>query len=126
MPTRKGREMNEANCVTGLDNVLWECFRHFVHLDESNAAMHCGLVRYSPLTFRLAEQLDAFPNDIREFLHPRNIPILDDVLAHRNQYEEDRCDTFISGVGRCTQPRGHPMGYHSALAEGADSKRVEK
>lgn len=31
--------------------------RHFVHLDEANAAIHCAPVRYSPITFRLAESL---------------------------------------------------------------------
>lgn len=36
---------------------LYESFRHFYHLDRSNAAMHMAPVRYSPITFRLAEVL---------------------------------------------------------------------
>lgn len=38
-------------------NALGEALRHFAHLDESNAAIHCGTVRYSPITFRLANAL---------------------------------------------------------------------
>jgi hypothetical protein len=71
-----------------LDQLLWECFRHFVHLDESNAAVHCSLVRYSPITFRLAEQLDLMIR--RDDLHPRNDALLTEVLAHRGAYPEDR------------------------------------
>lgn len=69
-----------------LDQVLWECFRHFVHLDESNAAIHCAQVRYSPLTFRLAEQLEDLPS----WFDPWNAELLDTVLKHRNKYEEDK------------------------------------
>lgn len=38
-------------------NALGEALRHFIHLDESNAAIHCGPVRYSPITFRLANAM---------------------------------------------------------------------
>jgi hypothetical protein len=70
--------------------VMWECFRHFVHFDHSNAAMHCAPVRYSPITSRLAEHLDGMPNDIRDFIPPNGIPLLDDVLKHKGAYEEDK------------------------------------
>lgn len=38
------------------DALEW-CLRHFKHLDEANAAIHCARVRYSPITFRLAAQI---------------------------------------------------------------------
>lgn len=40
-----------------LEDVLWHAFRQNYHLDHSNAAIHCAEVRYSPITFRLAEHL---------------------------------------------------------------------
>lgn len=40
-----------------LEEVLWHCFRQNYHADQSNAAIHTSVVRYSPLTFRLAEWL---------------------------------------------------------------------
>ena len=72
-----------------LVDLLFQCLRHFVHLDESNAAIHCAPVRYSPVTFRLAEELDAQSHTAGEW------PAEDDgtiarVLAHVGQYEEDR------------------------------------
>lgn len=53
---------------------------HFVNADRSNAAMHCAPVRYSPITFRLAEALD----DIGA-----KTPDIEAVLADRGAYEED-------------------------------------
>lgn len=69
-----------------LDQVLWECFRHFAHLDESNAAMHTAQVRYSPITFRVAEHLEHL--DL-SWLYPTNASLLDNVLRARGTYEED-------------------------------------
>lgn len=60
-----------------------QALRHFRHMDEANAAMHCAEVRYSPITFRLAEGLrdynvnDPVSNDVAE------------VLIHSGKYEED-------------------------------------
>lgn len=66
--------------------VLLECLRHFVHLDKSNAAIHCGEVRYSPLTFRIAEAI------VAEF--PDGVTAVDvdvrTVLADAGAYEEDK------------------------------------
>ncbi len=46
-----------------LDQILWNCLRQNLHLDESNAAIHCATVRYSPITFRIAEYLwNHFPS----------------------------------------------------------------
>ena len=51
--------MDETETTNGPPpaEIVWQAFRHFVHLDESNAAIHAAPVRYSPLTFRLAEVL---------------------------------------------------------------------
>ena len=67
---------------------MWDCFRHFAHLDHSNAAIHSAPVRYSPITFRLAEALDelrfeAVPTDEVSRL------LLYEVLTHRGAYAED-------------------------------------
>ena len=70
-----------------LTELLWECFRHFVHLDESNAAVHCSPVRYSPITFRLAEVLDA--TEVPPDLSVVNGQLLDAVMTHRGAYPED-------------------------------------
>ena len=39
------------------DEVLEQCFLHFYGLDVSNAAIHCALVRFSPITFRCQEAM---------------------------------------------------------------------
>lgn len=66
--------------------VAWECFRYFVHMDESNAAIHCAPVRYSPITFRLAEHLS--PDEV--VLSGRNADSLVRVRAELGKYEEDK------------------------------------
>lgn len=40
-----------------LARALYESLRHFYYLDHANAAMHMAQVRYSPITFRVAEAL---------------------------------------------------------------------
>jgi hypothetical protein len=67
---------------------VWHSFRHFVHLDHANAAIHTADVRYSPITFRLAELLDsmrpvAVPDD------ELSLQLLNEVLSHLGLYEED-------------------------------------
>jgi hypothetical protein len=63
----------------------YHAFLHFYHLDKSNAAFHCANVRFSPVTFRLAEHLrdahhmEALTSD--ELAH---------VLMELHTYEEDR------------------------------------
>lgn len=63
-------------------SVLFQCLRHFAHLDESNAAIHCAPVRYSPITFRLAEVLLLEYND--------QDPLVNKVIDHHGEYEEDK------------------------------------
>ena len=58
-------------------------FEHFVHLDRANAKIHCAPVRYSPLTFRLAEALtQAGLID--------QAPYVAEVMKDRGAYEEDK------------------------------------
>jgi hypothetical protein len=55
---------------------------YFVAMDRKNAAIHCSPVRYSPITFRLAEalaQVDGW--EVTETVV--------DVLAHTGKYAED-------------------------------------
>lgn len=65
--------------------VLGWCLTHFANLDRANAAIHCGLVRYSPITFRLAEVLNG------GFDHAPGVrELLDDVVEHAGKYAEDK------------------------------------
>lgn len=73
--------MNDYRLVQ--DTLEW-ALRHFKRLDESNAAIHTGSVRYSPITFRLAEAIAAHGIDeaaIGEYA---------EVLRHKGKYEEDK------------------------------------
>lgn len=66
------------------EEVMGWCLLHFVGLDEANAAIHTAPVRYSPITFRLAELLedDAVESDV--------LAAARRVLSHRGLYEEDK------------------------------------
>lgn len=55
-------------------------FLHFYFEDNANAQFHVADTRYSPITFRLAEALEGLVNDPGQ---------IEEVLAHRGQYEED-------------------------------------
>ena len=74
-----------------LDRVLWAAFEFFARRDESNAALHMSQPRWSPITFRLADQLDAMGigdlsnGELDEASHL----LLRDVMRHRGQYAED-------------------------------------
>lgn len=59
--------------------VVW-ALRYFKTLDESNACMHTAEVRYSPITFRLAEFLSDLVSECAEVTA---------VLDHRGLYAED-------------------------------------
>lgn len=65
-----------------LNVLLYECFRHFYGLDHSNAAVHTAAVRYSPITFRLAEHLVHYGFAEDEWVI--------DVMTHAGTYLEDR------------------------------------
>jgi hypothetical protein len=64
-----------------IPEVLSHALRHFYHADKANAAIHCAPVRFSPITFRLAEALDS-AYDIDD-------PYIREVLSHKGQYQED-------------------------------------
>lgn len=57
-------------------------FLHLYHEDHANAAVHCATVRYSPLTFRLAEAL--------RDLDLVDLVAVEGVLCHLGRYEEDK------------------------------------
>ena len=79
------REPDIDNDNSELEKVLYECFRHFYHNDHANAAFHMAPVRYSPITFRLAEQIN--------FLAPVDKDVYSEVfsvLLDLGQYEEDK------------------------------------
>jgi len=71
-----------------VEELLFQCLRHFVHLDEANAAIHCASVRYSPITFRCAEALrDNF--DVYKGALVEDDGTISRVLSHIGLYEED-------------------------------------
>lgn len=64
---------------------------HLYHLDHSNAAIHCGEVRYSPITFRLAEALATLNREVSgDEFYGRVPDILRAVLGDLGKYEEDK------------------------------------
>lgn len=68
--------------------VLAWSLRHFYHLDQANACIHNAPVRFSPLTFRLAETFKSVPNiDITKY--PQALWCAEYVLKHKGAYAED-------------------------------------
>lgn len=66
--------------------VVEAAFLHFFHLDQANAHIHMAPVRFSPLTFRLAEVL-------REWHREGLVSMASElkcVLDHLGRYEEDK------------------------------------
>jgi len=74
----------------------WYAFLHFYHMDCANAAMHTASVRYSPITFRLAEfLLDQYPvaphpDQAEHGLMMREDHRIREVMGHAGAYEEDK------------------------------------
>jgi hypothetical protein len=69
---------------------LGQCLRFFVHYDESNAAVHGMPVRFSPITFRIAEALQELEQRQGFGAWPINInDHLALVLEHKGTYTED-------------------------------------
>lgn len=66
-------------------HVVYVAFAHFKAMDEANAAVHVAVVRYSPLTFRLAELLDQW----RHGLSDPQIEAVAKVMGDVGQYQED-------------------------------------
>jgi hypothetical protein len=63
------------------DASLW-ALEHFEALDQANARIHCAEVRYSPITFRLAEALAE-----RGLLDQESVVAR--VMRHSGKYELD-------------------------------------
>jgi hypothetical protein len=74
-----------------LDSVLWQAFEFHARRDQMNAAGHVSAVRWSPLTFRLADQLDALldPEHQPVGLSPQSMDLLASVQHARGAYAED-------------------------------------
>ena len=67
-----------------MDVMTW-AFNQNYHLDKSNACVHCAPVRFSPITFRLMEEL------LVGWIEGEDItPELAEVRSHHGQYEEDK------------------------------------
>lgn len=82
-----------------LPQALYQALRHHAHQDEANAALHCAPVRFSPITFRLAEalaDLNVFLDEHPEFDAPpfdwstENDPTISATFQHLYTYDEDK------------------------------------
>jgi hypothetical protein len=71
--------MESLNC----DGPFW-AFTHFYNMDKANAAMHCAPVRFSPITFRLAEFLRS-TMPLLSLHSPEYVEVMD----HLGRYPED-------------------------------------
>ena len=66
-------------------------FRYFFHMDHQNAAIHMAPVRYSPITFMLAKQLDDEARRQDMMYDGDQIYIeVGRVRAHAGAYPEDK------------------------------------
>jgi hypothetical protein len=74
--------MTETTALDPLVEALIWCLEHLAHTDQANAAMHCAPVRYSPITFRVAEALEHAG-------YREESDTLEDVLDHVGRYAED-------------------------------------
>lgn len=66
------------------DTVTFAFLQNY-HLDHSNATIHCAKVRYSPLTFRLAEHLYGLAEPFDRTLCDEAVAVLRD----KGAYPED-------------------------------------
>lgn len=64
---------------------LLYAFEHFYYMDKANACMHCSPVKFSPITFRLANVLFEGHNLGRIDMTPE----LEEVKSHVDKYELD-------------------------------------
>lgn len=71
-----------------LEETLEKCLKYFVGMDETNAAVHCAEVRFSPITFRVAEALAELLKAEGRYFNLQEPLLL--VTSHMQKYEEDR------------------------------------
>lgn len=62
-----------------------QAFLHFFYLDKANAAIHTAEVRFSPVTFRLQEALDAV-----QYMTDTVAAEWREVRDHNGKYDEDK------------------------------------
>lgn len=74
--------MADTTALDPLVEALIWCLEHLARADQANAAVHCAPVRYSPITFRVAQALEHA--GLRE-----ESDVLADVLDHVGAYELD-------------------------------------
>lgn len=63
-------------------------FMHFYYMDHANACMHLAEVRFSPITFDLAQRLD-IENNLVADLPSGLLSALEEVDNHRGLYLVD-------------------------------------
>lgn len=68
------------------EKAIIHSFVHFFHMDMANAAIHCAKVRFSPITFRLAEAIQREQISISGHAY-NSLTIVSD---HAGKYEEDK------------------------------------
>jgi hypothetical protein len=71
----------EEGLLVDLETAALWAFEHFVFIDKANACMHTAAVRYSPVTFRLAQALDQTRYSSNFWVQA--------VFQDRGRYEED-------------------------------------
>jgi len=62
-------------------SILEYTFLYFYHMDCANACVHTSNVKFSPITFRLAEALNACGLQVDKVA---------EVISHVGMYEEDK------------------------------------
>ena len=65
-------------------NLLTWCFKQNFHADHMNAAIHMAAVRYSPITFRLAEAISEVTT-----VNNERYQAVYTVMLDKGLYEED-------------------------------------
>lgn len=75
----------------GIDGVLWSCLLYFAHTDHANAAIHRAPVRYSPITFSVANWLKILSDQDGNLRPPDDeaASLLETVLADFGAYSLD-------------------------------------
>jgi hypothetical protein len=70
--------------------IEWAFLQNF-HADHMNACVHCAEVRFSPITFRLYEEVDAQSHTMGILSEDKRLGIAYvEVQTHHRTYEEDK------------------------------------
>jgi hypothetical protein len=73
------------------ESTTYWAFLYFYYMDKANACMHLAPVRFSPITFSMAERLEKEyqDDDIEAEILADLVPGLQEVQSHRGRYEVD-------------------------------------